>query len=423
MQSSERKMGGVDYFLLWAGAGVSLAEIWAGGLVVPLGLAAGLLAVLLGHAVGNTFLALGGVIGSREGIPTMVGLRPSFGVRGSYLPSLLNIIQLVGWTAVMLLICGEAAHNLVREALALSSPGLWIVVSGAVTTLWALGGQRHWKWLHSVSVTGLLVLCGIMTWVLLAKYPLKDLLAVPARPSEMGFMVGLDLAIAMPISWLPLVSDYSRFSTRTGPCFWGTWWGYFVVSSWMYGLGLAAALATGAGDPSGIVLELMAQMGWVVPALIVVVFSTFTTTFLDIYSTAVSALNIVPQLGEKRGIVLGGLLGTLLALVFPVTQYENFLLFIGSLFCPIFGVVLTDYFVVRRMHYDGAALQGRGDYWYTGGVNPRAVSAWAVGFGIYQWALQAAWPVGSSLPGLLGAGIVYWLLSRLGRRSVPHPQA
>ncbi|SMC19989.1 putative hydroxymethylpyrimidine transporter CytX [Desulfacinum hydrothermale DSM 13146] len=408
----ERRMGGLDYFMLWAGAGLSLAEIWAGGLLVPWGLAAGLGAILLGHVIGNTFLAMGGVIGSREGIPTMMSLRPSFGVRGSYLPSVLNVVQLVGWTAVMLLICGEAAHNLVRESLSFSSPGLWIGVSGVVTTLWALGGQRHWKWLHAVSVTGLLVLCAVMTWLVLAEYTPSKLLSIPARPSDMGFMVGLDLVIAMPISWLPLVSDYSRFSTRTGSCFWGTWLGYFVVSSWMYGLGLAAALATGGQDPSVIVLEMMAKMGWVAPALIIVVFSTFTTTFLDIYSTAVSALNFAPALKEKRGIVLGGLLGTLLALIFPVTQYENFLLFIGSLFCPIFGVVLADYFLVRGMHYEGAALEGPGVYWYAGGFHPKAMVAWAVGFGIYQWALHGGWAVGSSLPGLLSAALLYWLLSK-----------
>ena len=112
-----RNLGGWDFFLLWAGAAVSLAEIWAGGLIVPLGLGLGLFAILLGHLIGNTPFAMGGLIGSRWGIPAMVSARPSFGVRGSYFAASLNVIQLIGWTAVMLIICGGAADaisNLLR---------------------------------------------------------------------------------------------------------------------------------------------------------------------------------------------------------------------------------------------------------------------------------------------------------------------
>ena len=140
----ERNLGGWDFFLLWAGAAVSLAEIWAGGLIVPLGLGLGLWAILLGHLIGNTPFALGGLIGSRWGIPTMVSVRPSFGIRGSYFASALNVIQLIGWTAVMLIICGTAA-DAISKPYGFSNPTLWIILSGAITTLWAVVGHRFWK--------------------------------------------------------------------------------------------------------------------------------------------------------------------------------------------------------------------------------------------------------------------------------------
>jgi putative hydroxymethylpyrimidine transporter CytX len=241
-------------------------------------------------------------------------------------------------------------------------------------------------------------------------------------------MVGMDLIIAMPISWLPLVSDYSRFAKDSKSSFWGTWIGYFMISSWMYSIGLMATLATQSPDPSDVVMNLMLKFGWAIPALIIVLFSTFTTTFLDIYSTAISGLNIFPKLGERNGVILGGILGTATALLFPaILDYEHFLLFIGAMFCPMFGIVLVDYFLVRRGSIEPEDLYEEGGrYWFRRGVNPYAILAWAIGFAVYLGfspmlmekvlKIKAAlpWPIGSSLPSMILAGLIYWLLR--GRR-------
>ncbi len=424
VSSDQRTLGGWDFFLLWAGAAVSLAEIWAGGLIVPLGLGLGLGAILIGHLIGNTPLALGGVIGSRWGIPTMVAVRASFGLRGSYLAAALNAIQLIGWTAVMLILCGGAAEA-ISKTYGFSNPDFWVILSGAVTTFWALVGSRFWKWLQRFSVVALILLCGAMSYLVIAHYGWDQLAQIP-RQKELSFMIGMDLVIAMPISWLPLVADYSRFAKNSKPCFWGTWIGYFLVSSWMYLLGLAASLATKSPDPSGVVMNLMVQFGWTVPALLIVLFSTFTTTFLDIYSTAVSSLNIFPRLGERKGVLLGGILGTAIALLFPtLLNYEHFLLFIGAMFCPLFGVVLVDYFLLRRGALEPGELYRKdGRYWFWKGLNPRALAAWAAGFVLYLGfspllldkvlGIQTSfpWALGSSLPSMGAAALIYWILGR-----------
>jgi len=418
----ERNLRGWDFFLLWAGAAISLAEIWAGGLVVPLGLGLGLWAILLGHLIGNTPFALGGLIGSRWGIPTMVGVRPSFGIRGSYFAAALNVIQLIGWTAVMLIICGQAA-DAISKFYGFSNLNLWIILSGVITTLWAVVGHRFWKWLQRISVFVLLILCLAMTYIVFQEYGWGMLSQIP-RKKDFPFMVGMDLVIAMPISWLPLVSDYSRFATDSKRSFWGTWMGYFIVSSWMYLIGLMATLATQSPDPSGVVMNLMLKLGWAIPALIIVLFSTFTTTFLDIYSTAISGLNIFPKIGERTGIWIGGILGIIVAIIFPaLLDYEHFLLFIGAMFCPLFGIVLVDYFLIRRRVIDLEDLYKRGGkYWFSKGINPLAMIAWAIGFGIYlgfspmlmEKVLQVKaafpWPLGSSLPSMILAGLIYWFL-------------
>jgi putative hydroxymethylpyrimidine transporter CytX len=417
----ERNLGGWDFFLLWAGAAISLAEIWAGSLIVPLGLGLGLWAILLGHLIGNTPFALGGLIGSRWGIPTMVSVRPSFGIRGSYFAAGLNVIQLIGWTAVMLIVCGLTA-DAISKFYGFSNLSLWIILSGVVTTLWALVGHRIWKWLQRISVMALLILCLAMTYVVFQQYGWGMLSQIP-RKKDFPFMVGMDLVIAMPISWLPLVSDYSRFAKDSKSSFWGTWISYFIVSSWMYLVGLMASLATQSSDPSGVVMNLMLKFGWAIPALIIVLFSTFTTTFLDIYSTAISGLNIFPKLGERTGILIGGVLGIIVAIIFPtLLDYEHFLLFIGAMFCPLFGIVLVDYFLLRREDIDIKDLYKRGGkYWFWKGINPLAILAWAIGFAIYlgfspmlmekvlQIKAAFPWPLGSSLPSMIAAGLVYWL--------------
>jgi len=227
----------------------------------------------------------------------------------------------------------------------------------------------------------------------------------------MPFFLGIDLVIAMPISWLPLVADYSRFSRSNRPAFRGTWWGYFILSSWMYIVGLAAAIATKSGTPDSMVIQLMASSGWMLPALLIVLFSTFTTTFLDIYSTAVSAQNLLPRLGEKRGILLTSLLGIFVSLIFDAGQYENFLLLIGSLFCPMFGVVLVDFFYHRQRRFvkeDIDKKQGR--YWYRGGIHIPAIIAWGLGVILYQVSYRYGWAAGATLPSMLFSGGLYLLL-------------
>jgi putative hydroxymethylpyrimidine transporter CytX len=229
----------------------------------------------------------------------------------------------------------------------------------------------------------------------------------------MAFMTGLDLVIAMPISWMPLVADYARMARSTRSAFWNTWWGYFLLSSWMYALGLQVTLLTGASDPGLLILDTMGGLGLAVPALFMVVFSTITTDFPDVYSATCSLLNISRKLSARTVMWIAGGLSILVALVFPMEQYENFLFFIGAMFIPLFGVVLTDYFIVRgrKLEVDAIYREG-GPYWYRRGYHPAALAAWAVGFVVYEAMALLKLAVGGSIPSMLAAGLLYWGLSR-----------
>jgi len=406
---AERNLGGTDFFLLWAGVAISLAEIWAGGLLAPMGFRAALLAILLGHVIGNTLMALGGVIGSNHGITSMVSIRPSFGILGSNLAAVLNIVQLICWASIMLIIGGRAGAMLSASlGGVLASDEFWVVLIGLGTLLWALlTGRKIWKMMQVAAVVGLVLVLLIMTWE--AYRHLGSGVAIPSSSAAMPFMTGLDLVIAMPISWMPLLADYSRFARKSSTAFWSTWWGYFLVSSWMYALGLSASLWTGNAEPHMQLLGLMGGQGLLTSALLTVVFSTITSDFPDLYSATCSFLNISGRISAKTVMAFTGVLSIVLALVFPMERYQGFLFFIGAMFVPLFGVVLTDYFLIRKRRLDLDALDRVGGaYWYSRGYHRKALFAWAVGFATYESNQLLRSPVGGSIPSMLVAGVLYY---------------
>ncbi len=388
----QRSMGGFDFFLLWLGAAISIAEIYAGYLLAPLGWGLGMAAILIGHLIGNLPLALGGNLGSDTGLPTMYVLRPTFGRLGSYLATILNIIQLVGWTAIMLLLSGDAVQALIggehRQAIT-----IWMVAVGAVCVFWAAVGKSTFKWLQRVAVVLLGILCVVMTFTLWSTYRTSGWAAPPE--GALPFGVGLDLCIALPISWLPLVADYSRFAKSNRGSFWGAYIGYFLGSCWMFALGLGSALILNKPDP----IATMAVVGLGATALVIVLFSTLTTTFLDIYSAAVSALNLRPQTRERWFVIPAGVVGIIVALMIPLTQYhryEGFLILIGSFFVPLFGIALTHYFLM-----DYGKRETRAVEW-------TALVSWALGVVIFHIS-SSHFYFGGSLPAFIGSGAIYWL--------------
>jgi putative hydroxymethylpyrimidine transporter CytX len=360
-------------------------------------------------------MGLGGIIGSQHGITAMVSIRPSFGIRGSNLAAILNIIQLIGWASIMLIIGGRAGAMLGNPLGGLwASQHFWIVVIGLGTLIWALyTGRTIWKVMQTAAVIGLLLVVILMTWVSFKEFG-GGIMTV--QPQKMPFMIGLDLVIAMPISWLPLVADYSRFAERTSSSFWNTWWGYFIISSWMYLLGLMATLVTGDTDPGVMILRTMGSIGLALPALIMVVFSTITSDFPDIYSATCSMLNISTKIGAKSLMWIAGILSILVALVFPADQYENFLLLIGGMFVPLFGIVLTDFFLIRKRELSIEALyEPEGEYWYTHGINLIAMMAWLLGFMVFETIAILKLSVGGSIPSMLVAGLFYYVTMQTKR--------
>lgn len=410
--SSHRVLNFLDYLALWSSLGVGLLVLLAGTLLVPvLGLGQALLAILIGSAIGSLLLAIAGLVGSDHAIPTMVMLRPVLGIRGSYIPTVLNIIQLIGWGAFEVIIMGQAVDAIVSNLFGFSAYPLWAFLIAIWCTLLALGGPLAVvrQWIEKFAIWLVYSISIYLTVYLFRNYNVGQLLRKPGT-GEMPFWLAVDLVVAMPISWMPLVADYNRFARRAGPAFWGTFLGYTVANFWFYALGALFVLALQTDDLIPAILSVAG--GWL--ALLLILVDETDNGFADIYSAAVSGQNLAHRVRQWWLTVAVGLICFILAVTVPIAQYENFLLFIGSVFVPLFGVLTADYFLLRRRQYDVPELyRPAGLYWYRGGVNFWAILAWLLGVAGYQAIARLLPWLGASVPAFLLSLVIYFILNHL----------
>ena len=389
----ERKIGGISLFNLWAGAAISLAEIMTGSLIAPIGLKNGILLILAGHLIGCLILALVGIIGFREKKPALISSRISLGKYGSYILSIFNIVQLIGWTAIMLIQCSRSAQAITSNLFGPNTLTVLVVILGIIVLIWALCADKGVNIINNIAVILLLLLSFVMLYAVLkggATAPISGTLSIGAA---------LEFSIVMPLSWVPLISDYTMAAKNTKGSFWGSFLGYFIGSSFMYLIGFLTAIYTGASDPIAVLNSL--HLG--LPALLIVVLATVTTTFLDVYSAVLSTLNLTDKISKKGLIVIFTLLGTVLALFFPMEEYQNFLYMIGSVFAPVFSIILVQYFIYKDDYSDKF-------------INLASIISAVFGTFSYYFVNKFDLPVGSTIPSMIVAVALYIILNAILNR-------
>jgi NCS1 family nucleobase:cation symporter-1 len=378
----QRVLGFLDQAVLWGNLGISLLVLVAGALLVPaLGLWSALAATVLGAAIGNALLGLAAVPAAETGVPTMVLYRAPLGRRGSLLPTACNVVQNLGWATFELFVIATAATQVSERVLGFRGRLLWVLVFGAITTAMAVAGPLTVirRWLEQFAIWAVLASTAYLTWYALARFDLGRL-AAGGGEGGLSFWAGVDIAIALPISWVPLVADYARFGRSARATFWGTATGYFLAQVWFYALGVLFLLGIGQGDVIAAVVAVPAGL----LAMAVLVADEADEVFANLYSTAMSLQNALPRLpGRPLVLVLGVLATCLAALVGDLARYESFLFLLGALFVPLFGVLAADYFVLARRRYDTTALYRAGGPYR--GVRWPAVLVWLLGFLAYNW--------------------------------------
>jgi NCS1 family nucleobase:cation symporter-1 len=404
---AQRVLGGRDLFTLWFSLGVGLMVLQLGALLAPgLGMSGALLAILAGTAVGVLLLGAVAVIGSDTGLSSMAALKLSLGSQGAALPAMLNLLQLVGWGAFEIIVMRDAASLLAGKTFgsdsAWTSPLLWTLCFGALATGLAVAGPLTFvrRVLRKWGIWLLLGACLWLTWNLLSK---ADMAALWARRGDgsLPFALGFDIAIAMPLSWLPLIADYSRFGKSARRVFGGTTLGFFFGNVWLMSLGVAYTLAFADSGEVNALLLALAGAGLGIPLLLILLDET-ENAFADIHSAAVSIGILLPLRVEWLAVMIG-LLCTLIAVFAPLAEYQNFLLLIGSVFAPLFGVVLVDHFILRRRGAKAAPAVGL--RWDT-------LLAWTCGVVLYHLLSHFTPQIGASLPALLLAGSLQWGLGQ-----------
>jgi nucleobase:cation symporter-1, NCS1 family len=418
--SEDRTLSALDIGVLWNDLSLGVLVLVTGALLVPpLGLPAAIGAIVVGSVIGCLPLAAVALVGAREGLPGMVLFRPVLGRVGSYLPSLLNIAQLIGWTSVEFWAIGRLANTLSIELLGFDAFWFWLACAAVGCTALAIGGpvvvvkrflERFGTWV--VLATGIL-----LTLSLLVSGSIASAWSA-AGDGGLPFWLAVDLVIVMPVSWLPLVADSTRFARSDRGVFAATFVGYVVGNAWFYGLG-ALLILNASADPSaeglGVAILGLAALGELL--ILGLVVGEIPNAFANIYSTAVSTLNVVPRASATVLSVIVGGLAFLLALAFTMERYEVFLFLIGSVFVPLAAVFLADFFVKARGRYGPDLVFGLGSE----GFRWLALVPWVAGFVMYHWNVPTGpegW-VGAVGRVFTGAGLPFPLMdSRLGA-SIP----
>lgn len=386
--------------LIWFGAGVSLAEIHTGTAYANMEWKTAITAILLGHLIGGILLFLAGLMGARTGKSSMETVRSSFGRKGAVVFSILNVIQLVGWTAIMIFDGSLAANEILA-----SGQWLWSVIIGALIILWLFIGIRSLSHVNTVAMGGLFLLTILLSQVIF----FGNASGTSTVEQALSFGAALELAIAMPLSWLPLISDYTRDAKEPVKATAVSAITYSLISSWMYFIGMGAASITGTSD----IAQIMVQGGIGIAGLIIILLSTVTTTFLDAYSAGVSSASIQTTVSERKVGIAVTLIGIAGAIALPLQNITGFLFFIGSVFAPMIALLISDHYILRK---DLSHLA----------FDRKNIAVWLIGFIAYRYFMKLDLAMGSTIPAMaltiVGSLAVAVLSQRFsGEKSVAQP--
>jgi putative hydroxymethylpyrimidine transporter CytX len=402
----KRILRAFDYFVLWSSLAVGLLVLQAGGLLIPgLSLIEAIGVAVAGSIIGSLMLALAGGLGSKYGIPTMVSLRAVLGLKGSYIPTALNTIQLVGWASFEIFIMANSAQIITGPFLGPYTPYFWIIVFAVCSLLLCIGGPlvvvRHW--LEKFAIWFTVGSTIFITYSILTGFP--QLFAAQGDGS-LPIALALDLVIAMPISWWPLISDYNRFSKTEKGAFVGTLTGYTLANTWFYILG---ALIVSAYPGAGIVSSI-ASITFGGLALTLLLVDETDNCFADIYSGAVSVQNVSPK--SKQLKIIAGItaISVVLAVLIPenwLTTYETFLIYIGSVFVPLLGVLSMDFYITKKKQYSLEEF-----YSSVKGFRVKPIISWLLGVLVYIIFYNYT-SFGSSIPSFIFSAIALYVFEKV----------
>ena len=314
----------------------------------------------------------------------------SFGNKGGLLFSVLNVIQLVGWTAIMIYDGSLSVNSILN----MGDTGRWIacIVIGALIVLWILVGISNLGKLNTIAMAALFILTIVMCFFIFGNGNGMG----ASGDDSMSFGAAVELSVAMPLSWLPLISDYTREAEKPFKATLASTLVYGAVSCWMYIIGMSASILTGESD----IAKIMLKSGLSIAGLVIVILSTVTTTFLDAYSAGISSESIFSKLKGKYVAVAVTIVGVIAAIVYPMDDITDFLYLIGSVFAPMIAIQIADFFILKRDRADKA-------------VDICNIIVWLAGFAVYRFLMNVDIIVGNTLPDMVFTIILCVIVTKI----------
>ena len=396
----EKRTGLFSNGIIWFGVAISVSEIEAG---IEIGAASApgslWLPLILGHVFGGILLFFVGLIGARVRLNAMETTTSTFGKYGSRFFAALNVFQLLAWVAVL---NAQGASALAGLNLPISFP-LTCVILAVLIAIWVFVGLRRSANVTTAVMAALAILLAVLTVKLFGVGASGALTAGAATSAALlGFWNIFEISIAMPISWLPVISDYTKDVEKPVKATAVSAAAYTFASLWMYILGIEIA-GIGAGNNIAQAI-LLAGLG--IPGIIIVVLSTVTTNFLAANSAGESSKAIYGKINPKIAGVIVSLLSAALAISGIMEHYISFLYLIASVFAPMAAVLLVSfYFGKGRVDTLGAWLWN--------------LFAWLAGFAVYQVAERLdSVPLGPTLLAVIvSAAFAYGRVLYVSRRA------
>lgn len=430
-----------DMFATWVGANANNGTWYVGGVIAACGFATASTALIVVGIITYLLLALSGYMGYQTGLPAMALTRASFGLKGSFLPSIINVVQFIGWAAVNTFIAATSISYILHDILnwpVYGKPGglkgliLGIIVMSILHLLSISMGERSVQIIERIGIILVFVLVIWECVVVFQHVSFSQIIAWrPPHQLQMSSGQAVDVLAAFNLAWVTAASDFTRFAKKKRSATRAPFWGANLGLFWFAMIGVISTIATAItlnhfdannSDPSTIA----SKLGLGVLAMLVIIITSTTANAVNLMSAGSALTNMTKRLSLTVSIVLVTLVAVVVTFIpiFYATFLDVFTAFldgIGMFLGPEIAIFLVDYYIVTKQDYDVAHFVIReGKYWYTGGINWIAIISWiiaVVAYGYLKTVAIIADSIGATFVSMLVAAIIYIVLSKLIRQN------
>ena len=420
-----------DMFATWVGANANNGTWYVGGVIAACGFVTASTTLIIVGVITYFLLALSGYMGYKTGLPAMTLTRASFGLKGSYLPSVINVVQFIGWAAVNTFIAATSISYILHDVLGwpvYGKPGgLKGLVSGIVvmSILHLLSISMGEKSVRIIERIGIILVFILVIWesiVVFQNVSLSEIVSWHA-PAALKMTPGqaVDVLAAFNLAWVTAASDFTRFSKKRSSSTWAPFFGANLGLIWFAMIGIISTIATAItlnhfdannSDPSTIA----SKLGLGVLAMLVIIITSTTANAVNLMSAGSALTNMTKRLSLTFSIVSVTLVAVVVTFI-PIfystflNVFTAFLDGIGMFLGPEIAIFLVDFYVVAKRKYNAAHFASRtGKYWYTGGINWIAIASWLIAvlaYGYIKTVAVVADSVGATFISMLIAAIIY----------------